>query len=277
MSRCLILLLICVATLPVQGAVDPVTTGRWNLDAQETVRENYPTMKAANAGTPDLDVLLKASASANTIDSVIIDQTKIDVLIADLRTSYLIVDSWQDDANRVRYIKTKASNAPGDDSLRYFVFGMTGDVLRWHDLRQGWRLSKIYRRDAGSGTAPNIEPFISKTLFEMESTYQGGAYDDPDGNGIGSYCFNADLLFGAVMGDPHAMAFLKDLKPDQRRKAEMEYKVIVNGGWKVTIVPGGTDANAREKSYKVIVSKGTIAYIGVPGKAVELRKDYDGK
>ncbi|GEM_PF-4955259 len=279
MNRFLIIASFCLAAVAVAPLVaeESRLSGRWNLDAQETLRQNYPAMKAANPRTPELDVLLASSAGVNVVDSLIIVENRVEVVVADLKTPYQIVESWRDIGSQAHYIKSKAENAVTDNVQRYFIFVVANDVLTWHELRKGSLLTKIYRRDiGGQGPPQDIVQFIDKTLRELQGIYQAGAYEDADGNGIGSYCFDSDLLFGVVRGLANEK-FLKDLNPDNRRKALFEYRQLVNAGWTVKILPVGTDANAKEKSYRVIISKGRNAFIGIPGKAVEVRGDYDGK
>jgi hypothetical protein len=219
--------------------------GEWTVDLKATITVNYPTMKAENPNIADIDMMLKSASASKVQEKIVIDEKNINVLVGDKKVVYAIMDSWIDGDSAIRFVRAKAVDGVGHESLRTFIFAISGGNLKVYDVSVPRVMAKVYTSGVNADQNGDVMDFL-ETARKFESIYQAGSYDDDDGNGKGNYCFNADLLFGAAMGDAKALAFLSGLDPDLKRRGQFQYKALVNDGWKVTVVPEGTGNNARE-------------------------------
>ncbi len=268
-------LMIAFLVCPSLGVEHPVVAGEWVVNQVETVKANYAGMKAANPSIMDLESMTKAAAAVSISEKVIIEDARICLVQGPDKRVYSISDKWIEEPSGAHYFKTTMTDGIGHEYVRTFCYLLKSDGLKSVEIVNGTVILKILDKSAQQGGRKDIENFLNLTVREMETQFQAGGYDDEDGNGIGSYCFIPALLFGAAQGDAKVAAFMKDVKEDLKRKAQFEYKSIINDGWLVKIIPNGGGRNPKETGYKAIVFKHKISYTAFLGSQAILSSDYD--
>lgn len=275
MRFCATLMMLVFGIVAVSGSESDSTYGEWTSDLRATIAANYVQMKADNPNIADMDTMIKSAVAGIIQDKLVIDSKAIIHLAGDAKTVYAVVDSWSENDSGVRFVRTKSINGLGQESFKTFVFSVVRGNLRVYDITASRVMTKLYADGAGSGRNEDVLSFL-ETFRKFEAVYQADSYDDDDGNGVGNYCFNADLLFGAAMGDAKAIAFLKGLDPDLKRKGQFQYKALVNDGWRVTVISEGTGNNAREAGYKVSISKGNRVIVALATGKPTINEKSDG-